>query len=494
MTAPDDQKLLADFVRTASETAFAALVARHINLVFSTARRLTGNAHSAEEITQAVFLILARKAGDLRAGAVLPGWLYHTTRLTAANYVKGEIRRERREQEAYMQSTTAGTEPAWEEIAPLLDEAMGRLGTADRNAVVLRFFENKTAAEVATALQTTEAAAHKRVQRALEKLRRFFTRRGVTLTGTLLAGAVSAHAVTAAPIGLTATIATAATQGATVGSGTITLAKGVLKLMAWTKAKSVIAAGIGVLLAAGVTTVTVRHMSRSTNPEQYFRDMNWEGFQKIPATYFILRPTRYSGPFHHDTGTTAMGTEDRTNARTIGRDQDLKTMIQYAYYYFNRARTVWPAEPFPPQHYDFLATVPGALQKLQREIETRYGYAAHKEVRNADVWLLRVKNSAAPGLQPGIPGGMQVQNQSRFIDIKNFPFSGLVHRLESSLEQPVVDATGLQGKYNVRLDWTNRNNSAPAKAKLRQAVLDQLGLELVPTNMPVELFVVEKIR
>ncbi|HTI99422.1 MAG TPA: TIGR03435 family protein [Dongiaceae bacterium] len=490
MTAPDDQKLLADFVRTASETAFAALVARHINLVFSTARRLTGNAHSAEEITQAVFLILARKAGSLRAGAVLPGWLYHTTRLTAANYVKGEIRRERREQEAYMQSTTAGTEPAWEEIAPLLDEAMGRLGTADRNAVVLRFFENKTAAEVAAALQTTEAAAHKRVQRALEKLRRFFTRRGVTLTGTLLAGAVSAHAVAAAPIGLTATIATAATQGATVGSGTITLVKGVLKLMAWTKAKTAIVIATGVLLAAGATTVAVRQIRNHAEPEQYFLNMDWQAFQKIPPRYFILRPTRFSGPMHNGTGATAMGNPNRS----IGRAQGMQSMIEYAYYYFNRARIVWPAEPFPEQHYDFLVTVPGALEKMQAEIASRYGYAAHKEVRNTDVWLLRVAHPGAPGLKPGIAAGVRTRNPNRFIDIDNFPFPNLINRLESYLEQPVVDATGLQGNFNVRLDWTDQNNTAPAKAKLRQAVLDQLGLELVPINMPVELFVVEKIR
>src|ERR1041385_1608490 len=162
----DDHELLAQYARPGSEAAFNMLLARYVNLVHSAAMRFTGNPHHAEEITQAVFIILARKVGSLRSGTVLSGWLYQTARLTAANFVKGEIRRQHREQEAYMRSIlnepSAGT---WEQVAPLLDEAMGRLNETDRNGIVLRFFENKTAQEVATALSMNEAAAHKRVNR-----------------------------------------------------------------------------------------------------------------------------------------------------------------------------------------------------------------------------------------------------------------------------------------------------------------------------------------
>src|ERR1043166_3354772 len=130
----------------------------------------------------------------------LSGWLYQTARLTAANFVKGEIRRQRREQEAYMQSTLGQPQTmAWDQIAPLLDEAMGDLSETDRNAVVLRFFENKTAREVAAVLKVKEATAHKRVSRALEKLRKFFAKRGVTSTTAIIAGAVLANSVQAAP-------------------------------------------------------------------------------------------------------------------------------------------------------------------------------------------------------------------------------------------------------------------------------------------------------
>src|ERR1700735_4853298 len=109
MPEPDDQQLLAEFITANSEAAFNALVSRHVNLVYSTALRFSGNPQAAEEISQAVFIILARKAHSLRRGTVLSGWLYQTARLLAANYVKHEIRRQRREQEAYMQYTM--TEP-----------------------------------------------------------------------------------------------------------------------------------------------------------------------------------------------------------------------------------------------------------------------------------------------------------------------------------------------------------------------------------------------
>src|ERR1039457_793092 len=256
----DDHELLAEFARTESEAAFAALVGRYVNLVYSTARRFAGNPHHAEEITQAVFIILARKAGTLSPIPLLSRWLYQTARLTAANFMKGEIRRQHREQEAYMQSIL--NEPdaaAWQQSAPLLDDAMGRLGETDRDAIVLRFFENKTAREVGAALKLTEAAAHKRVNRALEKLRKIFSKRGVTLSGAIIAGAVSANSVQAAPVALAKTIsAVAITKGAMASTSTLTLIKGALKIMAWTKAKTAVVAVAAVVLAAGTTTVAIK--------------------------------------------------------------------------------------------------------------------------------------------------------------------------------------------------------------------------------------------
>ena len=134
-----DMDLLRQYAVGNSDAAFAALVSRHINLVYSAALRKTGNPHAAEEITQAVFIILARKASRILDKTILPGWLYQTARLTASSYLRRETRRIRREQEAFMQSESHTVAPneTWEQLAPLLEDAMGQLGDKDRAAVVL---------------------------------------------------------------------------------------------------------------------------------------------------------------------------------------------------------------------------------------------------------------------------------------------------------------------------------------------------------------------
>jgi RNA polymerase sigma factor (sigma-70 family) len=254
-----DLELVQAYHRQGSETAFAELVRRHVNLVYSAALRHVGTAAHAEEITQAVFIILARKAGQLRSDAVLESWLYETARLTSSSFLRGERRRQIREQEAYMQSTLNPSEPSvWDQIQPLLDDALSHLGKKDRDAVILRYFGEKSLGEVAAALNVTEAAAQSRVHRALEKLRKIFAKRGVTLTATVIAGAVSANSVQAAPVGLALKIsAGAVAKGAAAGTSTLTLIKGALKLMAWTKAKTAIIVGAAILLTATTGTMVI---------------------------------------------------------------------------------------------------------------------------------------------------------------------------------------------------------------------------------------------
>src|ERR1017187_8420035 len=199
-----DMDLLRQYADQNSDAAFAALVSRHVNLVYSAALRKAGNPHAAEEITQAVFIILAQKAGRIPDKTILPGWLYQTARLTAAGFLKREIRRVRREQEAYMQTELHADAPdeTWQQLAPLLEDAMGQLGEKDRAAVVLRFFGGKSFAEVGTAAGVSENAAKKRVTRALEKLRKCFMKRGIASTAETIAGAISANSIQAAPAAL----------------------------------------------------------------------------------------------------------------------------------------------------------------------------------------------------------------------------------------------------------------------------------------------------
>lgn len=260
MPEPDDHQLLATFVRAKSEPAFTALAERYVNLVYSTALRSTSNPHHAEEITQAVFIILARKAGKLSPRVVLSGWLYQTARLTSANLVKAESRRRRREQEVYMQSAlNEPTEAVWKKIAPLLEDAMGQLGQTDRDATVLRFFENKSAAEIGTVLRMNEETARRRVNRALEKLRKFFAKRGVTSSAAAIAENISANSIQTAPAALAKGVtAIAVAKGAAASTSTLTLIEGALKLMAWPKAKTAIVVGLGLLVVTGTVTIFVK--------------------------------------------------------------------------------------------------------------------------------------------------------------------------------------------------------------------------------------------
>jgi RNA polymerase sigma factor (sigma-70 family) len=270
MPEVNDIELLAQYAQENSEAAFAALVERHLNLVHSVALRHIGNSHAAEEITQAVFIILSKKARRLSPKIILSGWLYQTARLTAANYLRTEIRRRQREQEAHMESipTESTNDATWEQLAPHLDEAISKLRGKDRDALVLRYFENKSLREVGDAMGLQERAAQKRVERAVEKLRDYFSERGVVLTMVTVAGIISANSVQAAPAGLATTIAATVTTGSTVAVSTLTLVKGTMKIMTWIKLKFAAGATATVLLAGAAATVVYAAIVEPAGPDQ----------------------------------------------------------------------------------------------------------------------------------------------------------------------------------------------------------------------------------
>jgi RNA polymerase sigma factor (sigma-70 family) len=249
MADANDMDLVREYADRNSESAFAELVRRHINLVYSVALRFTGNSGDAQDVTQAVFIIFTRKAASLRQRTILTGWLYETTRLTAAGCLRTRARRQAHEQEAFMQSTLdqPGTDNVWRQLAPHLEAGMSRLAEHDRTLLALRFYENKTGAEAAALMGIREEAAHKRTARALEKLRKFFTKRGVTLSSVAIAGAVSANSVQAAPVGLTAKITAAATTIAGTAV-TTTIVMTTLQKIAVTAALAV-SVGVGIYQA-----------------------------------------------------------------------------------------------------------------------------------------------------------------------------------------------------------------------------------------------------
>jgi len=271
----DDLALLREYARNHSEDAFAALASRYVHLVYSVALRQVRDTHLAEEITQAVFIILARKAGSLGDKTILSGWLCCTARYAAANALKIQTRRQHREQEAYMQNIL--NEPApdqtWDQISPLLDDAMGQLGQKDHDALVLRFFENRNFAEVGAALGASEDAAKMRVSRALEKLRKLFTRRGVTSTAATIGETISTHSVQIAPETLAATISVSVAKGSAAAASTLTLVKSTLKIMTYAKLKISLGIAVAILLVAGTATVAISQIDNNTQltPQEIFK-------------------------------------------------------------------------------------------------------------------------------------------------------------------------------------------------------------------------------
>jgi RNA polymerase sigma factor (sigma-70 family) len=201
-----DVDLLRQFAHENSQDAFGEIVRRHVNLVYSAALRQARSPQLAEEIAQSVFTDLARDARKLKADTILTAWLYAVARRTAVDVIRKESRRQLREQIAVEMNNMNATADDWTQIAPLLDDAMAALDETDRTAVLLRYFENKSLREVGDSLRISDDAAQKRVSRAVDQLREFFTKRRLTIGAATLVTLISANAVQSAPIGFAATI------------------------------------------------------------------------------------------------------------------------------------------------------------------------------------------------------------------------------------------------------------------------------------------------
>jgi RNA polymerase sigma factor (sigma-70 family) len=265
MQQTENSMLLRRYSEDRSDEAFAELVARHIDLVYSVALRQVGDPHQAEEVAQAVFITLAKKVAQLRHDKALSSWLFQTTRLTACNFVRGETRRHRREQEAHMQSAlNESRSDDWPSIAPLLDDAVAGLSEKDRMVIVLRFYEGRNLREVAAALCASEDAAQKRISRAVERLRDYFSKHGVSVGTSGLVVAVSANAVQAAPVGLAVTISTAAAlTGTAVYTSSVIAATKTIAMTTLTKALIIttIAASLGTGIYESRQALVVRNQN-----------------------------------------------------------------------------------------------------------------------------------------------------------------------------------------------------------------------------------------
>ena len=247
----DDRSLLRQYAERHSQDAFTALVNRHVNLVYSAALRIVRAPQLAEEAAQSVFTDLARSVGKLKPDTILTAWLYRVACRTAVDVVRREARRRNREQKVVEMATMNSESTDWTQIESLLDEGMQTLDETDRAAILLRYFENKSLREVGERLGTSEDAAQKRVSRAVERLREFFTKRGVAIGTGAVAVAISANAIQAAPVGLATSISAAAvfagTTLATTATATITKA-----ITMTTLQKAIIGGTLAVAVGTGI--------------------------------------------------------------------------------------------------------------------------------------------------------------------------------------------------------------------------------------------------
>lgn len=282
---PADYKLLRAYVDEGSESAFTELVSRYVGMVHASALRQTGRPDLAEEVVQAVFILLARKAGSFDPQVLLGGWLFRSVRFAANDLLKAERRRQFRETIAFTMkeqedklagSPAAGQseEDLWSQVAPELDGCLAQLGETDRMAILLRFFEDKSFPEVGNALRLSEEAARKRVNRALDKLQFLLQRRGLTASALGLGSLLSAQAASsvssaAVPVGLgtkVAGVAIAAKAGTAASTSVSSLVQALATKWAWVHAKAWIWSAGVVATVGTVAGVLLTQLPAENNP------------------------------------------------------------------------------------------------------------------------------------------------------------------------------------------------------------------------------------
>lgn len=254
-----DYELLHEYVRTASQEAFAQVVAMHVDAVYSAARRQVRDPQLAQDVTQAVFIVLARRAGSLAAKGPLIGWLIKTTHFASMDALKKESRRRRHEREAASMTPTIGQQDyaaiANEKLSPELDRALARLGDFDRSLISLRYLESRSIIEVGQAAGISPQAAAKRISRAMVKLREMLVQRDAIPAAVPIAAVLEQLTREQAPQMLAKAIAAGA--AGTASANVVAISKGVIQMVLWKKV-AVVAATIVVLLLATVTAVGIR--------------------------------------------------------------------------------------------------------------------------------------------------------------------------------------------------------------------------------------------
>jgi uncharacterized protein (TIGR03435 family) len=274
-------------------------------------------------------------------------------------------------------------------------------------------------------------------------------------------------------------------KGASASGSTLTLIKGALKIMAWTKMKTAIVAAAVVLLAAGTTTVTVVKIEQHKADESWrVRPFDSRVLDRVSPQVEILPAKLPRGG----------GWGNGMHGKMMGTGVGVESIVQTAYGFGYVTRTILSTELPKDRYYDFIASLPsGNAEALQQKIKTQFGVVARREIIETNVLLLTVKYPNAQGLRPSTihDESSQLRMQPGQFFCVNATMWDLAANLEGLLQIPVINQTGVANKFDIDLKW---NPNDPQNNSLKQALLGQLGLELVPSREPIEMLVVEKVK
>jgi uncharacterized protein (TIGR03435 family) len=314
----------------------------------------------------------------------------------------------------------------------------------------------------------------------------------VESTAATIAETISAHSIQAAPLTLAKTAAALAlAHGATAPASTLTLINGALKIMAWTNAKTALVVGLGIVLAVGTTTLTIKEVGRYREASVWDHVTLWvkkgdvRAMQHAPALVAI-RHTKFF-PLVDDLY--APG----SSGKLVGLAVPTAGVFGHAYD-VNRTRIVNP-ELLPGGRYDFVVTLAtNQLAALQAAVEDTFGLVGKRETRDTDVLVLELAQTNAPGLTPTSGGPRSRPYWSDgYVKYDDTPIPYLAYTIERQIKIPVIDQTGLTGRYDIAIKWSG-SRQVPGLDEVKQVLLDQLGLRVVSTNMPLEVLVLQKTR
>lgn len=475
-----DWQLLYQYAHTGSESAFAELVRRHSAWVYGVALRGVRDAQLAEDVTQAAFLVLARKAGALPEGTIVAAWLFRTTRLAAAETLRREMRRRRREREAAMISMRtgspiahAGDGPAWAHVAPAIDRAVERLGADDRRVVMLRYYGGKSFADVGVELGVTAEAARKRSTRAIERLRQMLSRSEVALSAVTFEALLLSNLVPSPPAALASGIATACVKPAAATASLSSMETIVLKTLFWAKVKAV---GGATAAAALVGAIVILGCAKATSQQ--------------PAASAALTPP-IAPPAASATPNDAGATLDAIVAAVSAAERKVKGLYVKEFNLTSEEST--PQQPewhSTPERYSgsawFDMSDPKSVYGWTRA-RARLTHAVMRWEQGRAPWFDQEKDISFDGergreigIRSGIPGEKMTRDNEAFVRLDPPP----------QLANPIMDtASGL----SFTLWWTPGGYGADAmKGRVRRpsfaemvASAKQHGIELEVTRDPI---------